>query len=786
MSLENKHYIFVAYDYTTNAIIVRAIPDRESSTIVQTFDDIFSYLTSKGFKPKFNVLDNEASHAITEYLRQQNIKWQFVPPNEHRVNAAERAIQTFKNHFIAGLCSTDRDFPSQLWDKLLPQAQDSLNMLRTSRIDNTKSAYEILEGPHDFNRNPWAPPGCRAIIHEPATTRRSWGPRGTDAWYIGPAMHHYRSYEFYVPETRSYRISASARFFPTYCDFPTESPLDAAARTAAELLIELRQQRDPQDPTQLSRHQRAITIINDIYQLNSQRAPRVNTPIAPPPRVEPTLSSNPTAPRTLRTTPRVHAKVTRRNTPGLATNPSPLRRSPRLNPTSNLVMPPTSPSQLPSPETPNTTPVAPPQPTQPDSSTPEDNNHHTSSSPSLTFTDDDDDSVVIPISSKPMDKHPPVHVQIPHFISQDALHALACHASTPSTSNLFLPKWRQPTAIPHLNISLTPLSTPPRVEPLYEELANDPLLQETWTTAFGKELGALAQGDNKTGAAGTNTIFFLDQKDILNIPSDRTITYARVVVDYRPQKEDPNRVRITVGGNLIDYPRIISTPNARYLTADLKLFYLTAPLDRYEYMRIPLKLIPTHIIEQYNLRSKAKNGFVYMEIRRAMYGLPQAGVLANKLLQQRLAKHGYYEVAHTPGLWKHISLPISFTLVVDDFGIKYVGKEHADHLRNALKQHYTIDIDWTGSLYCGIALKWDYHNKTVDISMPGSYNVFSTSAANHSTAHTNVLPNITANRPSFLFLLTTHRPSANPVSLASNKLLVPSSTTPAVLISPSS
>eukprot|EP00804_Cyclotella_cryptica_P004371 CCRYP_006794-RA/>CCRYP_006794-RA protein AED:0.43 eAED:0.30 QI:0/0/0/1/1/1/2/0/589 len=132
MSLENNQYIFVAYDYTTNAIIVRAITNRESTTIVKAFDDIFSYLETKGFKPKFNVLDNEASHANTEYLRRHDIKWQFVPPNEHRVNAAERAIQTFKNHFISGLCSTDRNFPSQLWDKLLQQAQDSLNMLRTS------------------------------------------------------------------------------------------------------------------------------------------------------------------------------------------------------------------------------------------------------------------------------------------------------------------------------------------------------------------------------------------------------------------------------------------------------------------------------------------------------------------------------------------------------------------------------------------------------------------------------------------------------------------------------
>eukprot|EP00804_Cyclotella_cryptica_P004376 CCRYP_006792-RA/>CCRYP_006792-RA protein AED:0.32 eAED:0.32 QI:0/0/0/1/0/0/2/0/518 len=229
----------------------------------------------------------------------------------------------------------------------------------------------------------------------------------------------------------------------------------------------------------------------------------------------------------------------------------------------------------------------------------------------------------------------------------------------------------------------------------------------------------------------------MSHKDIQNIPSDQTVTYARIVVDYCPQNEDPNRVRITVGGNLIEYPgelttrtadlvtskilwnSVISTPNARYITADLKLFYLTAPLDSYEYMQIPLKIIPDHIIDQYHLRDKVKNGYIYMEICWAMYGLPQAGILANKLLKQRLAKHGYYEVIHTPGLWKHMTRPVSFTLVVDDFGIKYVGKEHAEHLLNALREHYTLDIDWSGSLYCGITLTWDYLNKTVDISMPG-------------------------------------------------------------------
>ncbi|KAL7482020.1 hypothetical protein ACHAW6_007704 [Cyclotella cf. meneghiniana] len=163
MSLENNH-IF---------LLPMIIPQMQSFA----FGDILSYLESKGFNPKFSVLNNEASNAITEYLRKVDIKWQFVLPNKHQVSAAEQA----KNHFISSLCSTDHDFPAQLWDKLLQQAQDSLNMLCASRNDPSKSAYKTLEGPHDFNQHPWASPGCRAIIYEPVDNRTSWGPRGTDA-----------------------------------------------------------------------------------------------------------------------------------------------------------------------------------------------------------------------------------------------------------------------------------------------------------------------------------------------------------------------------------------------------------------------------------------------------------------------------------------------------------------------------------------------------------------------------------------------------------------------------
>ena len=94
-------------------------------------------------------------------------------------------------------------------------------------------------------------------------------------------------------------------------------------------------------------------------------------------------------------------------------------------------------------------------------------------------------------------------------------------------------------------------------------------------------------------------------------------------------------------------------------------------------------------------------------------------MLANKLLKKRLARHSYFEVRHTPGLWGNITRPVQFTLVVDDFGVKYVGKENAEHLCKALQQNYDIETDWKGELYCGIKLQWDYAKRVLDVSMPG-------------------------------------------------------------------
>ena len=134
---------------------------------------------------------------------------------------------------------------------------------------------------------------------------------------------------------------------------------------------------------------------------------------------------------------------------------------------------------------------------------------------------------------------------------------------------------------------------------------------------------------------------------------------------------------------------------------------------------MPKLLLPTWIIQQYQLQKYVLNRFIYLEMWQAIWGLLHAGIWANKLLWKHLLPHGYYKCANTTGLWKHIIRPILFILVINNFGVKYVGREHVEHLIACIHERYKLTEDWTGDLYCGIKLNWDYNACTLDISMPG-------------------------------------------------------------------
>jgi hypothetical protein len=103
-----------------------------------------------------------------------------------------------------------------------------------------------------------------------------------------------------------------------------------------------------------------------------------------------------------------------------------------------------------------------------------------------------------------------------------------------------------------------------------------------------------------------------------------------------------------------------------------------------------------------------------------MYGLPQAGILVNKLLKKHLAIRGYYQCQHTSGLWHHMRRDITFCLVIPNFSIKTTSMAGMKHLVSLLQEHFSVAVDWTGFLFCRVKLMWDYVNRRVDLYMPDS------------------------------------------------------------------
>jgi len=134
-SLSGNNYILVVYDYDSNGILTVPLPNRCTKSILAAYQIAHACLCAAGLCPKLQCLDNEALQALKDFLVAEDVDYQLVPPHIHCRNAAERAIRTFKNHFIAGLCSTDKNFPLNLWDKLLPQAELTLNLLRGSQLN---------------------------------------------------------------------------------------------------------------------------------------------------------------------------------------------------------------------------------------------------------------------------------------------------------------------------------------------------------------------------------------------------------------------------------------------------------------------------------------------------------------------------------------------------------------------------------------------------------------------------------------------------------------------------
>jgi hypothetical protein len=576
MSLEGNVCYLILYHYESNAILGLPISGFDDNTVFAAYKTQFEFLESKGYKIKLNVMDNQCTKQIKNFLTDKDCELMLIEPHNHRVNAAERAIQTFKDHFISALTTTDSKFPLQLWDRLTSQVKTTLNLMQASRINPSILAYEAIWGPYDWNRFPLAPPGCKAVIHESPAAQESWGSRGTDAWYLGPSRDHYRCNHYFIPETRAYRISGSAELFPQHCQVPFLSTSDHMQELTNEVVSTLKNMTPEKQRRVLMLFQAKLanTSVHPggpaflmspchawiLPEEDIQRVPQPRTPTQDQQRVAPSAEQrvgttpditvfhdlcrmsnappimnapNPTTKRALQSTKRVHRRITQNNVPGTippitpaiprhpiptADAATPVRRSPHLGKTAQRIQ----------------------------------NTRLLKRIPKVRF---------VPIAGQLQN----------HVISQQAMNFLTNEVWNNSpqhfTPTNLRPKEEATAAnLEHLSM---PMIHPTMGETIssYKKLMHDPATMDIWP--FGKDFGGMSQGDNKTGQKGTNAIFVMTHAEILLIPTDRTIAYARVVVDFRPQKADPHRIRITAGGNLINYPGELTTQTANLTTSKL-------------------------------------------------------------------------------------------------------------------------------------------------------------------------------------------------------------------------
>jgi hypothetical protein len=533
---------------------------RSASEWAKAYDSIHQELTVKVFKPNLQTLDNKASTALKNFFTSNSIAYQLVPPHCHRRNAAERAIRTFKEHFVAGLSSVDLSFPMHLWDRLLPQAELTLNLLRMSRLHPQLSAAVHYHGIVDYNKTAFAPPGCKIIAHEKAGKWRTWAPHGQHGYSLGPAMHHYRCQNVYISTRASDRIVDTLEYFPRTYQMPKLSSTDRLLMAAKDMTDAFRNPHP--DAPFASVGDDTITALADlaeIFKLKLQQAPSHTTQASPP-----NVAQHPS-----------HIPLLTQ----LLNSPIPDRRQTRSQTIIHTQYLPTVPLP-PRAVTPRT----------------------------LRYS-----SPRVPTSSRRLS---------PRNLSQDGFCGMdTAHMAIALGSN----HWSQR----HQANSVIHPVTGKEME--YSALMKDPRLQPLWARGFGNECGRLFQGIRDI--PGTDTCFFVELK---NIPTERKITYGKIVCANKPHKQEKERVRLTVDGDRLDYSgdvatstadittfkiivnSTLSTEDAAMMMMDIKNYYLGTPLPRFEYMKMLLSRFPIEIIQKYNLNALAVDVWVYIEVRKGM------------------------------------------------------------------------------------------------------------------------------------------------------------------------
>ena len=193
-------------------------------------------LAKSGCKPETFILDNEISKSLTNAFERHKVQYQLVPPQNKGRNAAERAIQTWEDHFLSGIASVDPAFPSAEWGRLMLQGVLTLNLLRNARCNPKLSAWAYLFGNFNYNKTPLAPPGMKILIHNKTDKEESWGMRSTEGFYVGSDLSHYRCITGFKADSRREVVTDPVTFIPHKIPVPSMNINDCLHQALDDIL----------------------------------------------------------------------------------------------------------------------------------------------------------------------------------------------------------------------------------------------------------------------------------------------------------------------------------------------------------------------------------------------------------------------------------------------------------------------------------------------------------------------------------------------------------------------
>lgn len=679
-SARGMEYMLIMFNEDGNYIHVELMRDRKAAEYARAYAQGLAFFEERGVKPSWERLDNETNELLQAVARRANIVIQYSPPGNHRSNRAERAIQTWKHHFISVLASTDPTFPMAAWDELVPQAELTLNLMRASRLNPAISAWAHLNGRFDFMRTPLAPAGTKVLAFETPRKRATWDAHGTPGFYVGPALLHYRCYLVYIIKTARTRVVETVSWHPADVIMPGSSIMELLTGAVTDLTQAVQQL--------------ALTPVLK-HNLRQPVAPVVEA-ISATLRELQAIYSNTTA---------AHNEADEAGLQRVETNVQAISMTPTV-------------------DTHEDRDVAGPQRVETEQTKPPAQERGPPATPYRV-------NFPIPLITEPVGA---VSNQVDLAQSKQP-HPSIIQASPPRRS------LRQGQRKARRAIALCATDYTYRSSIRHFIASAVDLDDNSQPLKYGKavrgpegKLWEQGQAEEWDRLVNTDTVFF---RPASALPPGRKASYhnPQPKKKVRVNGEVEYRIRGTYGGDRGDYAgptraetvdmatlkillNAVASEDAHFCTIDIRDFYLGTPLERWEYMWVPVAHLPESTVKKYNLSGLIQNGKLLVEIHKGIYGLKQAGRLAQLRLINHLAKHGYVQADHTPCLFTHIDRPISFGLVVDDFGVKYTDKADVLHLIACLEELYTLRVDWSGTKFVGFVIHHDRRRRIITMQMP--------------------------------------------------------------------